>query len=266
MNLNFVIEHWKEHQERDLKKSIEAWDVGAENFSRKKVDKENDPFLKLLRDKAGLSKDKTVLDVGCGAGQYDVLIAPEVKKVVAADFSPEMLKHAKNLAEEKNITNIEFRECDWWHADTSDLKGKFDIAFAKTAPAIRDYETFMKLNDATIGYGFVTKTTRRTDSVADELREMAGLKGEVQDDSIGYMFDALWALGYRPELHYYDVENLIRRSLDTAKGWYLSRIEACAEIDEKTHKAIEKRIEDLCIDGVVEETMKTVMATIYWHK
>lgn len=57
----------------------------------------------------------TVLDLGCGAG-LDTLIAAEKAgprgKVIAVDFSPDMLARASQAATEAGLNNIDFYECD----------------------------------------------------------------------------------------------------------------------------------------------------------
>lgn len=53
-----------------------------------------------------LPSDATVADIGCGTGNVAELVAPFVKRVIAADFSPAMLAAArKRLA---GVENVEF--------------------------------------------------------------------------------------------------------------------------------------------------------------
>ncbi len=57
-------------------------------------------------------KDWTVLDVSTGAGHTALTFAPLVARVVAVDLTPEMLDTAKKLADERGVSNIEFRPAD----------------------------------------------------------------------------------------------------------------------------------------------------------
>jgi len=70
-------------------------------------------------------KPKRALDMGCGSGRWDVLVAPLVHELVAADASIEALEVA-----ERNVrdTNVSFVECS---PDTLPFPdGHFDFIFS----------------------------------------------------------------------------------------------------------------------------------------
>lgn len=52
-------------------------------------------------------KPKKVLDMGCGSGRWDVLVAPLVAELVAADASPEALSVAKRNIRADNVSFVE---------------------------------------------------------------------------------------------------------------------------------------------------------------
>lgn len=55
------------------------------------------------------TKPKRVLDMGCGSGRWDVLVAPLVGELVVADASPEALEVAKRNV---RAPNVSFMECN----------------------------------------------------------------------------------------------------------------------------------------------------------
>ncbi len=57
-------------------------------------------------------RDWRVLDVSTGAGHTALTFAPRVARVVACDLTPQMLDAARQLAEERGMTNIEFKPAD----------------------------------------------------------------------------------------------------------------------------------------------------------
>lgn len=61
---------------------------------------------------AQLRGDEQLLDAGCGAGHTALTFAPHVGQVVALDLSASMLEQGRKLADERGITNIEFRKGD----------------------------------------------------------------------------------------------------------------------------------------------------------
>ena len=71
------------------------------------------------------SKPKKVLDMGCGSGRWDVLVAPLVGELVAADASPEALSVAKQNV---SAANVSFIRCT---PDTLPFPdGYFDFIFS----------------------------------------------------------------------------------------------------------------------------------------
>jgi len=53
-----------------------------------------------------------VLDVSTGAGHTALTFAPHVAHVIATDLTPQMLEAAQKLAQERRLTNVEFRVAD----------------------------------------------------------------------------------------------------------------------------------------------------------
>lgn len=73
-----------------------------------------------------LSKDRTVLDIGCGIGRMDEFVAPQVGKLIGVDVSGEMVARAtKRLA---HLDNVEFAEGDGYHLPVADAS--IDLIFS----------------------------------------------------------------------------------------------------------------------------------------
>jgi len=70
-------------------------------------------------------KPRRVLDMGCGSGRWDVLLAPLVGELVAADASPEALEVAKRIV---RAPNVSFVECSPETLPFAD--GHFDFIFS----------------------------------------------------------------------------------------------------------------------------------------
>ena len=68
-----------------------------------------------------------VLSVGCGAGQFEIMLAPFADEIIGIDLSPEAITLAANSAAEAGIKNVRF-EC----ASVNDYRweGKFDSVIA----------------------------------------------------------------------------------------------------------------------------------------
>jgi 2-polyprenyl-3-methyl-5-hydroxy-6-metoxy-1,4-benzoquinol methylase len=58
-------------------------------------------------------KIKTVLDAGCGSGQYVVEFAKQGKHVTALDFAESMLKIAKKSVKDQKLAGVDFLQADF---------------------------------------------------------------------------------------------------------------------------------------------------------
>lgn len=70
------------------------------------------PSLARLLELTQPQHDWLVLDISTGAGHTALTFAPHVARVIACDLTPQMLDAARQLAEERGMTNIEFKPAD----------------------------------------------------------------------------------------------------------------------------------------------------------
>jgi len=59
-----------------------------------------------------LPRSLTLADIGCGTGSLTFELARFAERVIGVDLSKEMLRHARTLAKERQLTNVEFRHGD----------------------------------------------------------------------------------------------------------------------------------------------------------
>ncbi len=64
---------------------------------------------KLARTRKLLTPDMSMLEFGCGTGSTALIHAPNVRSILAIDYSEEMIGIARAKAEKAGITNITFR-------------------------------------------------------------------------------------------------------------------------------------------------------------
>merc|ERR1719281_462885 len=63
-------------------------------------------LLKLLKEQ----KVETLLDLGCGTGNYLALAAPHVKKVHGLDYNPGMLEQCAKKVERLGLKHVELQQ------------------------------------------------------------------------------------------------------------------------------------------------------------
>ena len=67
----------------------------------------------------GIQEGSRVLEIGCGTGKNTEFLQTKAERLVAADFSPEMLERAKAKI---RAEHVEFRQMDFW-------VGEWDLEF-----------------------------------------------------------------------------------------------------------------------------------------
>ena len=114
------IQHWNEQ-------SGPKW-VALHNV----IDAQIAPLGLRAMERAKVVAGERVLDVGCGCGQTTLELARRVGaagRVVGADISTAMLNHARSVARERHVSNVEFIEAD---AQTYRFEpSTFDVLFSR---------------------------------------------------------------------------------------------------------------------------------------
>lgn len=91
--------------------------------------KEECNYIEKLFKKYLLKKPKTILDLGCGTGNHDFILAKKGYMVTGVDLSGEMLKIAKKRRKEMNL------KVDFFKGDIRkvNLKKRFDVVISMFA-------------------------------------------------------------------------------------------------------------------------------------
>jgi ubiquinone/menaquinone biosynthesis C-methylase UbiE len=67
---------------------------------------------RLFRAKAHMTGDSSVLEVGCGTGEFTLLVAPHVRTLCATDLSPDLLRRAEDRVHYAGNDNVTFATQD----------------------------------------------------------------------------------------------------------------------------------------------------------
>jgi ubiquinone/menaquinone biosynthesis C-methylase UbiE len=113
----------------DIKESVQRqFGSVAANYTTSPVHR-GGPDLDAMLAAATMRGVERVLDAGCGTGHTALAFAPLVAEVVAVDLTEPMLDQGRQLAAERNLTNITFQ-----HGDVEQLPfpdATFDIVASR---------------------------------------------------------------------------------------------------------------------------------------
>jgi SAM-dependent methyltransferase len=128
---------YRDHkQATDFKsKTSSDWDEKSKDMALSTI---NSPYVEEFISRMKLNGDEVILDIGCGPGALSIPLAKRVKKVIAIDFSTQMLAELEAYAAREGVTNIETLAIGW-EDDWSALP-PIDIAIASRSMEVSDAE------------------------------------------------------------------------------------------------------------------------------
>ena len=133
-----VVNPYDERKER----IVHYWEKRSSDFLTHKREELHsamaERWMKEIRAQLPAGGRLRILDVGCGAGFFSVLLAKEGHRVTGVDLTPDMIENAKILAAEENA-DCEFIVMDAENVDFPD--GTFDVVISRnltwTLPHVR---------------------------------------------------------------------------------------------------------------------------------
>lgn len=88
--------------------SADFWDKISLKYSKKTVPSEDIYQEKLKRTQKLLNSESIIMEFGCGTGTTSITHAPFAKRIMAYDYSSEMIKIANKKKQAQSITNVDF--------------------------------------------------------------------------------------------------------------------------------------------------------------
>lgn len=155
-----------------------------------------------------ITKDDSVLDVGCGPARLSVPLAELAKSVSALDPFAKMLEYAKKNAKEAGVKNINFIQKDW--SDEQSLKDlpKHDIVLASRSVGLFDIKKLCRFAKK---YVVMTSFLMDYPSLKTFWQDfLKGIKDEneagLSDRRFGYnfIFNIVYDMGANPNLKIID--------------------------------------------------------------
>lgn len=111
-----------------MKSSKGFWDKTASSYDQAE-EKDHVVYKKIFdATKVYLSRDKTMLDVGCGTGALHQVISSRVKHIHGIDYSEGMIEIAKEKVMKSNLENVSYTCLELQALDS--LNQTFDLVIA----------------------------------------------------------------------------------------------------------------------------------------
>ncbi len=199
---------WRQSRAEKSWKSKDAkgWDEKAPAFAGRMRDS---AYAERVISHLDLSKDLSVLDIGCGPGTLAVPIAGKVKRVTAVDYSQAMLDLLEQQAAVYGVDNITTVNCAWeddWSAFGID---SHDIVIASRSMNIDDLAGGLnKMNDYADRQVFVSERIAPSPFDPDAFQAV-GRPFNSGPDYI-YTVNMLYSLGIHPRIELIELDRILR--------------------------------------------------------
>jgi ubiquinone/menaquinone biosynthesis C-methylase UbiE len=123
-----------EKESGEIKAAVTSyWSKRSGSFSEHKHDEAHSYKAELWRrelaERLPVGTGLKILDVGCGAGFFEMVLAPLGHRVTGIDLTPEMISNAKQLCERHGVSMADFYVMDAEHLEFPD--GCFDAVISR---------------------------------------------------------------------------------------------------------------------------------------
>jgi len=216
-----------------------------------------------------ITKDDTVVDIGCGPGRLTVPMAKKAKSVTCVDAYEKMLERCMLNAKNEGLENVKPLFQSWLDEDAVEKIGKHDIAIASRSVGMFD---LIKLNQLATKYVFVMSFANAPSLREIQLDFLEGIsdipspkpRPDARMFDYNITFNMIYDMGANPSVVVLD---------DGFERFYTSKEEAYEDLrflgtilpeHEERYRANVDRYLDVLDDGRVHLLRKTKTYVMWW--
>ena len=257
-------DYWKEKlkSKKDAKKD---WNKAASKFHERA---KRDDYHELLFSRLKITKEDTVLDLGCGEGSLTIPIAEMAKHVTGVDSSYKMLELLDEKVEKEGIGNIDTILKDIEEIDCEEL-GNYDVVIAsRSLNSIENIEKTIETIDKIANkYVFITYFGPDNWKIEKDFYKYIDKEYNAFPD-YNYLFNIIFNLGIYPNVERMDIKKYRRyKSVDEAmtNGKFRPQLLSSTERD-KLREYLEKTFKRDSENGTVFNEIDKADWILFWWK
>ena len=250
--------------------NIDKWNMLAPTFNAFEIPKiGEDDCLTLINDLKLITKDSSVMDVGCGAGRYAIAFAQMCRNVIGTDLSPQMIDYAQKRADSMGLSHISFICEDWDAISIQERKyqNQFDFVFAHMTPAIHNTETLVKLQACSKKWCMLVRHIHMETPLLIAAKQMLNLSNQKTADSYAadQIFHDLWKQGKRPQMTYFKQKRDMQRPIDVELTLLFEDVEKLTPLTPEVKEQLTHLAAAYTKDGMVHQTYEAPIFAMYWN-
>lgn len=237
------------------------WDGVAETYSDSSYSEIADSIVKDLVSDGMLSKDVSLMDIGCGPGTYAFRMHPYVERIVCVDGSQRMIDRLNREAGEKGVHNIEPILCDCRRLPR-DLR--CDIVFSSLCPPMNYPDMIVEMEKhARTGCAYVSSASVGT-GIETEIWNELGKDYSYGGYNTSYPSDFLKSIGRRTKIRFYEQDYNETVPADKCAERFLGKISKYRNITEREREAVKKVVDRHEEDGAIHISSKNRFGLLTW--
>lgn len=211
-----------------------------------------------------LQADSTLLDIGCGIGNYTIEFAKCCKTVTALDTNAVSLSVVRERAHACGLSNVKILQGAWEAYHTEEC---FDVTFCAMCPAICNYEELLRLERKTKQTACLLTVTRGS---YEKCRKalMSGLPLKAREGMVTealYYYVVLYLMGRQPSVECFTTEHTVKVSLQDMIERYTPYFQIFGVDASFSVPYMKQYFAQNSIDGYVEDECKMNYALVYWN-
>ena len=258
--------------EQDEHSQIKMWDDIAKIYQDDALGMGDDRIkevIDIIKMLKLVTKDSTVLDMGCGNGAYTLPFANMCKNVEAVDFSMEMLCALQMRVKQEAISNIQITKSNFEQfVDNAKREKKtYDLVFASLNPGLYSGDSILKMSELSSGSCIYIAPSQIFNQVEKALEYLLVKPIDIltRGSNVIYPFNMLYYMGCHPQIFYAHYKATKR---ETKEKMIERLMKYFSEKDTKVsnvEEIIVRYVEDRVKDGIFEDKTIGLMGVLIWQ-
>ncbi|MDR3074973.1 MAG: class I SAM-dependent methyltransferase [Candidatus Methanoplasma sp.] len=239
-----------------------CWDDSAGTYSGDEYAGIRNDIVSDLLESGILRKDRTMMDIGCGPGLYEMLLHPYLKSIFCTDGSERMIGRLKAECGIRGIGNVSSETCMW---ETFDTDERFDIVFSSLCPPLNNPESLLRMERYSSGTCIYISSANPVSGIPNEIWKRLGMDCSFDGYNTEYPRRFLLSVGREPSLKFYRQEHVYEMTVPEAVAAQERYIGKYTEMTRDVADTIRSVVLSRSTDGMVREKKTMTLGLLIWE-
>jgi hypothetical protein len=263
-------------ERRGKQSEIERWNLRASSYAEHSESEESrdrrNQIMTWLENEGALQLKFQALDIGAGPGNFSVPLSRKVAEVVALEPAEEMVSILERRIGDGGSENVRFVQKTWEEVDliAEGWRGSFDLVFASMSPGVSNPDMLEKMIAASRTFCYLSgwsggrwgKWGLAQSELWPEIFQEE--LGDYPSDIL-YPFGMLYALGYRPQLRFYQPRVHLEMSAEEAIEGLVDHFNRYEEIGPAIRRTITSYVQRHSRAGTFSQESTTCQGFMLWR-